>query len=588
MVTFDPRIGLATSLSAQPGVYAFLIGSGVSTGAGIPTGWGVVETLARRAAIASGAQVGDDFDAEKWWAAAGDGQPLGYSNLLERLAPTPAARRALLAGFFEPTEDDQEAHLKVPGAAHRAIASLVRDGIVRVIVTTNFDRLLERAIEAEGISPQVITSETAIAGMEPLQHMKCTILKLHGDYASLDQRNTVDELSQYPPATTQLLNRILSEYGLIVSGWSGDWDPALVSAMEASTNRRYPLYWATRSQLGEAATRLTTRNGVHVVTGVVADDFFPDLLQRVDALQQMVETPESVNMMLARLKRALPNPVRHIEVRDLFEIELDKLSEFLRQFVEAPGETWGDIDHAMTELQRHSSTLIQLLSTGIFLDRDRQHTELWVQVIQRAMSARPPRNAQSRWDTIAHYPAHLLLRAGTMAALLADHEDVARAILQRPKWSSIFYERGNECPAWDVLDPDNILDKAAANELPRNEGQRWHWPLSRMARNDLSAFIVPLAGGQDYHRLHNRAEYRAALAWQFAPEAEKVRRWPTDGEFLGSGQWTRDDSEDSIWAADFRLNGDAIAWGYSPEKEEWFTDQLNALSEQLQKMRHWG
>lgn len=63
---------LATSVHAQPGVYALLLGSGVSTGAGVPTGWGVVKELIRRAATAS---TPDDEDALRlaeqdpvaWW-----------------------------------------------------------------------------------------------------------------------------------------------------------------------------------------------------------------------------------------------------------------------------------------------------------------------------------------------------------------------------------------------------------------------------------------------------------------------------------------------------------------------------------------
>ncbi len=50
---------LSTSIHAQPGVYALLLGSGVSTGQGIPTGWGVVTELVRRAAVAKTA---DDAD----------------------------------------------------------------------------------------------------------------------------------------------------------------------------------------------------------------------------------------------------------------------------------------------------------------------------------------------------------------------------------------------------------------------------------------------------------------------------------------------------------------------------------------------
>lgn len=41
-VVLDPMIALATSAHASPGVYALLLGSGVSSATGIPTGWQVV------------------------------------------------------------------------------------------------------------------------------------------------------------------------------------------------------------------------------------------------------------------------------------------------------------------------------------------------------------------------------------------------------------------------------------------------------------------------------------------------------------------------------------------------------------------
>jgi hypothetical protein len=173
----DPRISLATSMHSQPGVYALLLGSGTSTDAGVPTGWGVVKALVQRAAAAAGHEFSEGLDPELWWREHGDGAPLGYSALLSALASTPAARRSMLASFFEPTDDERGQGIKVPGEAHRAIARLVSRGAIRVIVTTNFDRLIEQALEAEGVSPQVISTPGAIEGMEPLTHARCTVIK---------------------------------------------------------------------------------------------------------------------------------------------------------------------------------------------------------------------------------------------------------------------------------------------------------------------------------------------------------------------------------------------------------------------------
>ena len=92
---FDPFVMLATGVHSKPGAYALLLGAGVSTGAGIPTGWGVVQELVRRAAAAHdpgdpGAAEAAGADPEAWWDCSGDGQPLGYSSLLAPLAPTSA------------------------------------------------------------------------------------------------------------------------------------------------------------------------------------------------------------------------------------------------------------------------------------------------------------------------------------------------------------------------------------------------------------------------------------------------------------------------------------------------------------------
>jgi hypothetical protein len=50
--TLSTRVMLATGIHAQPGVYALLLGSGVSRSAGISTGWEIVQHLVQKAAAA--------------------------------------------------------------------------------------------------------------------------------------------------------------------------------------------------------------------------------------------------------------------------------------------------------------------------------------------------------------------------------------------------------------------------------------------------------------------------------------------------------------------------------------------------------
>lgn len=475
-------------------MYALLLGSGVSTGAGVPTGWGVVTELARRAAAAAGAVPDGDFEAEAWWAEHGGDGPLGYSALLEALAKTPAARRALLAAFFEPTEEDRKDGRKVPGAAHKAVAELVRRGTVRVIVTTNFDRLLEQALEAVGIMPQVVATPSAVAGMEPLAHARCTVIKLHGDYASLDQLNTLEELTTYSPEMSGLLDRVLDEYGLVVSGWSADWDHALVAALEGTRSRRYPLYWASYRDLGAAASRLVAQHRAPVITGVAADRFFPDVVSRLEALDSLSSAPLSVAMSIAQLKRALPDPVKHIQVSDLFDEHVAPIRDLLggrAAFATSMEPQAVEEEHEV--LVRSANTLLQLVAHGVYLDRDEQHTSLWVHVIQKLMRARrAPSGAHHQWvDALAHLPALLVLRAAVIAAIEAGHERAVVRMLNEPSWRDPFGS-GGHAPAAVVLHDYRVLDHDIINTFPRWNGTRWLYAQSRYIKDTRTPDVASL------------------------------------------------------------------------------------------------
>ncbi|MCV7382219.1 SIR2 family protein [Mycolicibacter longobardus] len=366
----SPRIMLATAMHSQPGVYALLLGSGVSTGAGVPTGWGVVANLVEKVAAADDPNDVDSHkfaseDPEGWWAARGTGD-LGYSSLLAAMAPTPAARQGLLQDYFVPTDDEREQNIKVPNAAHRAIAQLVKRGIVKVILTTNFDRLMEQALDAAGIPHQVITRPGAVAGMTPLPHASATIIKLHGDYAELDTRNTVDELTEYPDQWAELLSRIFADYGLLISGWSGDWDKALVNALQ-SAPRRYPLYWDSRSAKGAAAQQLVSIHQGHIVDAGSADELFEDLVASVEALEKLAEPPLTTAIAVARLKRYLPDPARRIELHDLVMGSANRIATTIAR-LDINRSDIEFVDERLEALLAATTPLLHLLVAGIHHD----------------------------------------------------------------------------------------------------------------------------------------------------------------------------------------------------------------------------
>jgi hypothetical protein len=151
------------------------------------------------------------------------------------------------------------------------------------------------------------------------------VIKLHGDYADLEQRNTADELAAYPEALAAYLRRVLDEYGLIVSGWSAEWDSALVRALEETRPRRYPLFWSSYGAVGEDARRLIAQHGAVSLPGQTADDLFEGLVSRLDALDRLPANPITDEIAVQWLKRALPNPRRRIELFDLVEGQVQEL-----------------------------------------------------------------------------------------------------------------------------------------------------------------------------------------------------------------------------------------------------------------------
>ena len=373
----DPLITLASSIEASPGVYALLVGSGISRAAEVQTGWEVVSSLCARAAAAAGEDPKDDPIA--WYTGAASTGP-DYSHLLKALAPTPADRRALLEDYFVPTPEERARGAKLPTRAHRAIARLAAGGYVKVVVTTNFDRLLEGALTEAGLDPQIIASPAAVAGMIPLHHAGVTLIKVHGDYLSPDLKNTVDELAGYEPALDALLDEVFDRYGLVVCGWSGEWDRALRDAIMRAPNRRYATYWCQQSSLADQALDLASHRQAIVVPITDADQFFEDLADKVSALDDMRASPPlTTALAVAELKRFLPDPVQRIRLHDLVTTEARHAAEAVgnQNFPTPAGAiSREDVERRLDQYESAMERLTALLSNGVYFGDPELHTDL--------------------------------------------------------------------------------------------------------------------------------------------------------------------------------------------------------------------
>lgn len=313
---------LAFSINSNPGAYALLLGAGVSAPSGIPTAWGVLEELVSRAASLTEDGVTDPI---AWYQHKYQESPT-YEGVLERIAPTQIERQRLLRGYFEQSSEDIDEGRKVPTAAHRAIARLVRSGSLKVIVTLNFDHLIENAIRAEGVEPTVIATPADIDGMAPLHTLDCCVIHLHGDYLNpTSMLNTVMELVAYHPSTDRLLGRILDDYGLIIAGWSAKYDPALRESIASNYPGRFTLTWFEPAEPSEEANILRTlKRGIHVDQD--ADTGFGLLADGVSALTaRSSRHPLTIPVAVETAKRELSGRTVAIGLHDTLSRELDSL-----------------------------------------------------------------------------------------------------------------------------------------------------------------------------------------------------------------------------------------------------------------------
>ena len=319
---------LAFSVCSNKGVYALLLGSGISRNSGIPTGWDIILDLVKKLAIQQ--KEVEPKDPETWFKNKYQ-EELNYSSILSQLVLASGERVNLLKDYFEPSEEERENHLKEPTKAHKAIAQLAKDGYFKIVITTNFDRLLESALDDIGVKYQVISNESSIEGATPLIHAPFTILKVNGDYKDCRFKNTEEELSKYPDSVCEYISRIIDEFGLITCGWSATWDKALIDIIKSSTNRRYSSFFTYTNTCEESLNELAEFRGGKILMINDADTFFTELSERVNALETIGrDIPITKDVAIARIKKYIVKPESIILLNDLFENECAKVIENIK------------------------------------------------------------------------------------------------------------------------------------------------------------------------------------------------------------------------------------------------------------------
>ena len=442
LIAIDPNQLLALAMQDRPGVYALLLGSGVSRSAGIPTGWDIVHDLIGRLAELQGGP-SDTTDLVGWYRQKYDQEP-EYSALLEAIAHTPEERQLLLRSYFEPNDAEREQGLKQPTAAHRAIAQLVGGGLIRVIITTNFDRLIETALRDAGVEPTVLSTPELVAGALPLIHTPCCVLKVHGDYLDPRILNSPAELSTYEPALVELLDQVFDQFGLIVCGWSAEWDVALRKSMEQCKSRRFSWYWTERGVVSENAEKLIKCRDAQRIPIQDADDFFTKLRNQVEALLDSRRPhPVSTEVAVAVVKRFLSRPEFRIQLSDLISEKTEQATRVIR---EAQQEDRLIVYRRADIAESACESLMAMAATaGQWMTEE--HRQDWSDALEEllyATSSWP----EGTWCYLDMYPASLVFWSLCAGAVSANRLDTVKSLLDS------MYSTGRSNPA-SVSNPES-------------------------------------------------------------------------------------------------------------------------------------
>ena len=295
----------------------------------------------------------------------------------------------------------------------------------------------------------VISAADDIDGMQPLAHSQglCQVIKLHGDYKDNRILNTEEELERYDERINRLLDRIFDEFGIVVCGWSADWDMALRKAIHRCATRRFGWYWTHRGETGEAAAQIIQHRDAQRIPIRDADSFFAGLLDKVEALQEHNRPhPDSTTLAVAMLKRFLPRHEDRIRLADLITEKAQTAAATIR--------TVGEIRNTKLHEQAEASasaceTLIAMAATAGYWMEER-HRQDWLDSLETLLRAGTDWHEQK--GMMRAYGASLVFWSLCTGAIARERLDTVRLMFDSQVKTG--WPRLPVIPAWYLYPPE--------------------------------------------------------------------------------------------------------------------------------------
>ncbi|MGE0636681.1 MAG: SIR2 family protein [Bacteroidia bacterium] len=289
---------------------ALLIGAGVSVTAGIPLAGKMVEELIAKY---------PGYDLKEH-----ENKPNAYNEVMKAL--THNQRESFLR------EKIQNAKINL---AHFFIGSLVSNGYVDCILTTNFDPLLVKTLALFNIYPSIYDLANTKKFL-PSSIAYPNIFYLHGQGTAFRMLNTEDETKESTEYFTRLFDHLDKKHSWIVAGYSGQTDFIFKGLAEQPIYNNN-LCWVGRTNEPPKHVEgdLCCKDSVRYINYAGADSFFRDLNNELG-----LKLPEFVEKPFSHFKKTLENigELKFEQDRQIIN------ADFLKQ-------TYSKIDNAITTIE---------------------------------------------------------------------------------------------------------------------------------------------------------------------------------------------------------------------------------------------
>ncbi len=253
----------ASSYCLRPEQFSWFLGAGASASAGIPTGYSMILDFKKRLFCQLSSISLRDVDSnDPLWQQRMD---LFFSSRSELPPPNDPTEYAKAFEAVYPTQEERRIYIEnavkkgTISFPHRVLAAMLTNRRIPCIFTTNFDHLVEDAttLTDQMVDPGERANLTTAAIDNAARAELCLresrwplLAKLHGDFQSLELKNTADELMEQDARMRQVLRSACARFGLVVVGYSGR-DESVMSALNDAleTTNAFPggIYWVTRS-----------------------------------------------------------------------------------------------------------------------------------------------------------------------------------------------------------------------------------------------------------------------------------------------------------------------------------------------------